>query len=141
VAVRKELGPPPRFSSARLRCAASRCRSTPLIIAAPFSTIMIVGALVLVELTAGITEAWSCKFLPTPGITFLARLRNSPADADMLHEVTVTARSLLLAWGLHGRSCGRRGEPGRSERDEHRSFLQTGCCCGQPRRTAIMSDG
>jgi hypothetical protein len=33
-------------------------RAAPLIIAAPFSAIMIVGALVLVEVTAGITEAW-----------------------------------------------------------------------------------
>jgi hypothetical protein len=35
-------------SAARLRYAASLCRAAPLIIAAPFSTIMIVGALVLV---------------------------------------------------------------------------------------------
>jgi hypothetical protein len=39
------------FFSARL------CRAAPLMIAAPFSAIMIVGALVLVEVTAGITEA------------------------------------------------------------------------------------
>ena len=37
--------------------AAIFCRAAPLIIAAPFSAIMIVGALVLVEVTAGITEA------------------------------------------------------------------------------------
>ena len=37
--------------------AASFSRAPALIIAAPFSAIMIVGALVLVELTAGITEA------------------------------------------------------------------------------------
>src|SRR5208282_5360244 len=37
--------------------AAILCRAAPLIIAAPFSAIMIVGALVLVEVTAGITEA------------------------------------------------------------------------------------
>jgi hypothetical protein len=35
--------------------AAIRCRAAPLIIAARFSAIMIVGALVLVEVTAGIT--------------------------------------------------------------------------------------
>jgi hypothetical protein len=39
-------------SAARLRYAASLCRA-----AAPFSAIMILGALVLVEVTAGITEA------------------------------------------------------------------------------------
>ena len=44
-------------SSTRLAYAAIRCRAAPLIIAAPFSAIMIVGALVLVEVTAGITEA------------------------------------------------------------------------------------
>ena len=37
--------------------AASFSRALALIIAAPFSAIMIVGALVFVELTAGITEA------------------------------------------------------------------------------------
>src|SRR5262249_53516218 len=37
--------------------AASFCRAAALISAAPFSAIMIVGALVLVELTAGMTEA------------------------------------------------------------------------------------
>ena len=37
--------------------AANLCRVVPLMIAAPFSAIMIVGALVLVEVTAGITEA------------------------------------------------------------------------------------
>ena len=44
-------------SSTRLRYAANLSRVAPLIIAAPFSAIMIVGALVLVEVTAGITEA------------------------------------------------------------------------------------
>jgi hypothetical protein len=44
-------------SAARLRYAANLCLSTPFIIAAPFSAIMIVGALVLVEVTAGITKA------------------------------------------------------------------------------------
>src|ERR1700739_4457005 len=39
------------------RYAASLCRAAALIIAAPFSAIMIVGALVLVEVTAGMTEA------------------------------------------------------------------------------------
>jgi hypothetical protein len=39
------------------RYAASLCRAAPFIIAAPFSAIMIVRALVLVEVTAGITEA------------------------------------------------------------------------------------
>jgi hypothetical protein len=33
------------------------CKPGPLIIAAPFSAIMIAGALVLVEVTAGMTEA------------------------------------------------------------------------------------
>ena len=37
--------------------AAILCRAAPLMIAAAFSAIMIVGALVLVEVTAGITEA------------------------------------------------------------------------------------
>ena len=44
-------------SAAHLRYAARRCRLAPIIIAAPFSVIMIVGALVLVEVTAGITKA------------------------------------------------------------------------------------
>jgi len=43
-------------SSTRLRYAANLSRAAPLIIAAPFSAIIIVGALVLVEVTAGITE-------------------------------------------------------------------------------------
>ena len=42
---------------ARLRHAASPCRASPLIIAVHFSAIMIVGAFVFVEVTAGITEA------------------------------------------------------------------------------------
>ena len=47
-----------RFSAlGPLRYAASLCRAAPLISVAPFSAIMIVGALVLVEVTAGITEA------------------------------------------------------------------------------------
>src|SRR3984893_2054041 len=37
--------------------AASFCRASSRIIAAPFSAIMMVGALVLVEVTVGITEA------------------------------------------------------------------------------------
>src|SRR2546430_3837589 len=41
----------------KTRYAAILCRSAPVIITAPFSAIMIVGALVLVEVTAGITEA------------------------------------------------------------------------------------
>src|SRR6201987_1277410 len=41
----------------RLRYAAVRCRAAPFIMTAPFSAIMIVGALVLVEVMAGITEA------------------------------------------------------------------------------------
>jgi hypothetical protein len=41
----------------RVRYAASLSRCDALIIAAPFSAIMIVGALVLVELTAGMIEA------------------------------------------------------------------------------------
>jgi hypothetical protein len=40
-----------------LRYAASLCGAAPLSSAAPFSAIMIVGAFVLVEVTAGITEA------------------------------------------------------------------------------------
>ena len=44
-------------SSGPLGQAASLSCAPALIIAAPFSAIMIVGALVLVELTAGITEA------------------------------------------------------------------------------------
>jgi hypothetical protein len=35
----------------------TRCRASSRIIAAPFSAIMIIGALVLVDVTAGITEA------------------------------------------------------------------------------------
>jgi hypothetical protein len=42
---------------ARLRCAANLCRAAPLIIAALCSAITIVGALVLVEVTSGITAA------------------------------------------------------------------------------------
>jgi hypothetical protein len=38
------------------RYAASLCRAAPFIIAAPFSSVMIVGAFVLVEVTADITE-------------------------------------------------------------------------------------
>src|SRR4051794_37446550 len=37
--------------------AANACRAAPRIIAAPFSAIMMVGALVLVEVTDGMTEA------------------------------------------------------------------------------------
>ena len=46
--------------------AASLCRTASLIIAAPFPAIMFVGALVLVEVTAGMTEASInrvCSFL------------------------------------------------------------------------------
>jgi hypothetical protein len=46
-----------RLYSARFCCAATLCRAPPFMIAAPFSAIMIVGTLVLVEVTAGITEA------------------------------------------------------------------------------------
>jgi hypothetical protein len=46
-----------RPNFARLRYAASLWRAASLIIAAPFSAIMIVGPLVLVEVTAGIAEA------------------------------------------------------------------------------------
>jgi hypothetical protein len=45
--------------------AASRCRSAALIIAAPFSAIMVVGALVLVELTAGVDHAQPIEPPPT----------------------------------------------------------------------------
>ncbi len=47
----------PTFFLDRCSYAAIFCRAAPLIIAAPFSAIMMVGALVLVEVTAGITEA------------------------------------------------------------------------------------
>ena len=47
--------PPSRLRPGRY--AAIRCRDAPLISVAPFSAIMMVGALVLVEVTAGITEA------------------------------------------------------------------------------------
>src|SRR5262249_21707351 len=46
--------------------AASLWRAAPLLIAAPFSAIMIVGALVLVEVTAGITEASMTLTLSSP---------------------------------------------------------------------------
>jgi hypothetical protein len=46
--------------------AASFSRALALIIAAPFSAIMIVGALVLVELTAGITEASMIRSASSP---------------------------------------------------------------------------
>jgi hypothetical protein len=48
-----------RSGGERIRAQAARAsRATaPFIIAAPFSTIMIVGALVLVEVAAAITEA------------------------------------------------------------------------------------
>jgi len=52
-------------SPACLRYAASPCRAAPLIIAAPFSAIMIVSALVLVEVTAGITEASMTRSSPS----------------------------------------------------------------------------
>ena len=46
--------------------AASLSRALALIIAAPFSAIMIVGALVFVELTAGITEASTIRSASSP---------------------------------------------------------------------------
>ena len=46
-----------RLYSARFCRAATLCRAPPFFIAAPFTAIMIVGTLVLVEVTAGITEA------------------------------------------------------------------------------------
>ena len=46
--------------------AANFSRAPALIIAAPFSAIMIVGALVLVELTAGITEASMIRSASSP---------------------------------------------------------------------------
>jgi hypothetical protein len=48
---------PTLFCPTLLRYAAILRRAAPLIIVAPFSAIMIVGALVLVEVTAGVTEA------------------------------------------------------------------------------------
>ena len=53
---------PPRIGGQ----AASFSRALALIIAAPFSAIMIVGALVLVELTAGITEASTTRSASSP---------------------------------------------------------------------------
>jgi hypothetical protein len=58
---KREANVPPAFRPALVNamrlCAASLCRTAALIIAAPFSAIMIVGALVLVEVTVGIAEA------------------------------------------------------------------------------------
>jgi len=51
---RRRADPTPQLR--RLLHAASLCRSVPLIIAAPFSTIIIVGRSVLVEVTAGMAE-------------------------------------------------------------------------------------
>jgi len=46
-----------RINSTGLRYAAILCCAAALMIAAPFSAIMMVGTLVLIEMTAGITEA------------------------------------------------------------------------------------
>jgi hypothetical protein len=53
--------------------AASFPRALALIIAAPFSAIMIVGALVFVELTAGITEASTTRSASSPWLRRCAR--------------------------------------------------------------------
>jgi len=53
--------------------AASCSRALALIIAAPFSAIMIVGALVFVELTAGITEASAARSASSPWLRRCAR--------------------------------------------------------------------
>jgi hypothetical protein len=53
--------------------AASCSRALALIIAAPFSAIMIVGALVFVELTAGITEASTTRSASSPWLRRCAR--------------------------------------------------------------------
>ena len=53
--------------------AASFSRALALIIAAPFSAIMIVGALVFVELTAGITEASTTRSASSPWLRRCAR--------------------------------------------------------------------
>src|SRR5260221_2394125 len=66
------LGLPPSAPSPAVRerakhYDASACRAAPLSIAAPFSAIMIVCALVLLEVTAGITEASMPRKPSSPG--------------------------------------------------------------------------
>jgi hypothetical protein len=67
--------------------AASLSRALALIIAAPFSAIMIVGALVFVELTAGITERRAA-----PRMTWL-RSRLRAALHDYAHGLHLAARA------------------------------------------------
>src|SRR6476646_10293411 len=69
--------------------AASRSRAAALIIAAPFSAFMMVGALVLVEVTAGITEA------------SMTRKPSSPCTRRSLSTTAIGSlpmRQLQLAW-------------------------------------------
>jgi hypothetical protein len=57
-----------------------------LIIAAPFSAIMIVGALVFVELTAGITEASMIRSASSPWTAF-DPLRSDARFQDLLRRI------------------------------------------------------
>jgi hypothetical protein len=72
-------------------------------IAAPFSAIMMVGALVLVEVTAGITEA---SMTLSPSVTGRSRERNQTAGVDPFepflageHPAKTAIRRPWPTWG------------------------------------------
>ena len=86
-----------RLNSARLRYLAILCRAAPIIVASPFSAIMIVGALVLVEVTAGITEASMPSALDTAyfclSASSIAAMRSGSAASGGM-----PARSTCNSW-------------------------------------------